>query len=82
MVFVRYLAARGPYPGIRRSAFGRTENLMVLWPVDPRSGGGDLRQAMVKTAPNDPSINMLAGEGDQQIDSSLSGLVRYWANDA
>lgn len=44
---------------------------------------GDLRQSNGETAPNDESINNMLAKG-RQIDSaqSLSGLVRYYNNDA
>lgn len=45
---------------------------------------GDLRQSNGETAPNDESINNMLAKGTWQIDSaqSLSGLVRYYNNDA
>lgn len=45
---------------------------------------GDLRQSNGETAPNDESINNMLAKGTRQIDSaqSLSGLVRYYNNDA
>lgn len=47
-------------------------------------GRGDLRQSNGETAPNDESINNMLAKGTWQIDSaqSLSGLVRYYNNDA
>lgn len=69
--------------GLGASAFGRTENLdgIVAWSSRDR---GDLRQSNGETAPNDESINNMLAKGTWQIDSaqSLSGLVRYYNNDA
>lgn len=65
------------------SAFGRTENLDGIVALVSRDRG-DLRQSNGETAPNDESINNMLAKGTRQIDSaqSLSGLVRYYNNDA
>lgn len=61
---------------------GELKIWMVLWPGDRDQG--DLRQSNGETAPNDESINNMLAKGTWQIDSAqlLSGLVRYYNNDA